>query len=395
MNPSLIESKLAKLRSAEIEWSPPEEYDLGDATDRRILDGRLDNNDVLAVVDNFGLFADDLFVSTHPDKVGDVDTREEFMADVIGEGNIYGRWFFFPWSKKLVHFPPKEDLRLLHTARNRHLITAEEQRKLYAATLAIFGLSVGSNVVESLVISGIGGKFVLADPDTIEPTNLNRIDASFDEVGTSKIDHIAKKISATDPYIEQVHIRDRVTSEDLPDIVNATEPDILFDEVDDLSLKAALRLQAQRNKLPVIMATDTGDKPMVDVERHDIKATKPFNGKLSQESVLVLAEKSGDYVDIAKEALAKLIGIRNVTPRLLESYMEQGKSLAGMAQLGTTAKTGGDLAAIAARELLLGRRMASGRYIHDPKKILGLRSPTPLTVGAKTILEFRKALKHK
>src|SRR3990167_10414315 len=40
-----------------------------------------------------------------------------------------GRWVFFPWSNQLLHILDSEDFQELRTARNRNLITKEEQRK--------------------------------------------------------------------------------------------------------------------------------------------------------------------------------------------------------------------------------------------------------------------------
>lgn len=283
-----IESKIANATSANNGWSKPEEYDLGTPLDRKILDKKLDNNEVVSVSDGLSIIAADMFEVNHPDLSYDEKAKEEYVREIEGKGAAYGKWFYFPWSKELVHYPLRDDHLQLRTARNRNLITQEEQQILYASTLAIFGLSVGSNVVDRLVISGIGSKLILADPDTIDATNLNRISASISDLGSYKVDFVAKRVSQVDPYIEQVHFRESVTSEGLASISTEHRPDILFDEVDDLSAKAESRLQASKSAIPVIMATDLGDKSIVDVERHDQKETKPFNGRLDDRYVNAL-----------------------------------------------------------------------------------------------------------
>jgi hypothetical protein len=120
-------------------------------------------------------------------------------------------------------------------------------------------------------------------------------------------------------------------------------------------------------------------------------ATKPFNGRLGDRCVNELL--NSEDPDIVKKALTKLIGLKNVTPRLLESFMDQGITLSGVPQLGMTAAVAGALATYATREILLGRKIDSGRYIFSPKKTLGLQSPTPARLGAQTILKFVKSAK--
>jgi len=370
-------------------WTKPEEYDLSNDADRRILEKKFDGNEVASVIDRVDLVANELFSIDNPSVEEDDPVRFEYVDELLGQGSSYGRWFFYSWSGELVHFPGKEDHRRLRTARNRNLVMEEEQRLLYASTLAVFGMSVGSNVVDQLVLSGIGGKLILADPDTIEPTNLNRINGTFRDVGSSKVDKVARKISEVDPYIEQVHIKERVNGDVLSEIIELHQPDLLIDEVDDLRAKVAIRIEGSACGVPVLMATDLGDKSIVDVERYDLDKAKLFNGRL-KEKVIATIISDGENPEVARKVLPKLIGIQNVTPRLLESFMEQGKTLAGVPQLGMTAAVGGALAALATREILLDRRLESGRYIFSPKEVLRLRSPTPLLSGIKTFMTFAK-----
>lgn len=386
-----LESKLANVDTRSNTWHQPEEFDLRDPSDRRILERKFDSNQVSNVHDALENIAEDLSKVEEPGQDDGEVRLSQHYQDIVGKGPEYGRWFYFPWSQELVHFPPIDDHRRLRTARNRNLITAEEQQALYASSLAIFGMSVGSNVVEKLVLSGIGGKLILADPDAIEPTNLNRINGSFTDVGSKKVDYVARKISEVDPYIEQVHIKERVDSGTLAEITSTHRPDVLIDEVDDLAAKVAIRQAGSASAKPVLMATDLGDKSIIDIERHDLKQTKPFNGRLKDSQVQAILE--GSDPEAIKKALPKIIGIKNVTPRLLDSFMEQGKTLAGIPQLGMTASMGGSLAALATREIILGRKLDSGRYIFSPKEMLDLDSPTPLLVGVRTLYRFAKNAK--
>src|SRR3989344_3614154 len=115
----------------------------------------------LKLDDTIDLAIDELFDIEYPAKK-DTKTQpevEKFKKILTkGNSNDWGAWVYYPWLNRVIHFPPIAELRVLRTSRNRNLITAEEQSKLYDSTIAVIGMSVGSNVVEALVSQGIGGK---------------------------------------------------------------------------------------------------------------------------------------------------------------------------------------------------------------------------------------------
>jgi len=382
----MLESKLNSLPTVQSEWRKPEEYRLSDPVDRKILESRYDNNRIATKHDRIGLTVQELSCLRQPEITDEHRSVAEFANDLLEQGSRYGSWFLFPWSGQLVHFPTQDDLFRLRTARNRNLITEDEQKRLYASTIAVFGLSVGSNVVKAMVLSGIGNKFILADPDIIEPTNLNRIDASFSEIGDRKIDHVAKKISEIDPYIEQVHFEDGVDRSALRQISDEHKPDVLIDEVDNVPIKVANREEGYLSKTPVIMGTDLGDKPIIDVERYDKEPVKAFNGRLKDKDLRALIDDPDPQV--IKKSLSKIIGLTNVTPRLVDSVIEQGKSLSGFPQLEATALMVGALVTLVTREILLDRKLESGRYVFSPKNMFGLDSPTSLPEAIRILTRF-------
>ena len=364
-------------------WSPPVSFNLSDPEDAHRLESSLTAGEVRTVVDPIEHLAKGLFELRHPDRRDDAHMRSAFVASTLDQGPAFGRWWLFEWSGQLVRFPDRDDLHALRTFRNRDLITAEEQRRLYSSTIAVFGLSVGSSVVERLVASGIGGTFVLADMDIIEPSNLNRINATFGDVGEHKVDFVAKRISTIDPYITQVHLRSGINSQLLESVILEHSPDLLIDEIDDLAMEAHVRQAGRRHRIPVLMASDVGDRSVIDVERHDLGA-RPFHGTLGKHLNELL---EGHLTDAQKrQLLMKMVGVRNVSPRLIDSALRIDTDLAGLPQLGGTAEIGGALLAIAAREILLGRRLKSGQYVCSPKRILRLQ---PATTPRETLSIFR------
>lgn len=297
-----------------------------------------------------------------------------------------GVFFHFPWSGDVVEYPTMEVFRRLRTDRNRDLITVEEQQNLFQSTIAVFGLSVGSSIVERLATGGIGGRFILADMDLIEPTNLNRISATFGQVGESKVDWLAKRISEIDPYIHQHHLPQGVSAQILlEELPTLPTPSVLVDEVDDLSVKFAIREYGRTNHIAVIMATDIGDTVILDVERHDQpNGAKIFGGRLKPKDLELLA--AGQVPpDQLKHFMLRVLGVRHLSTRLINSGLDIGTRLSGMPQLGTTASMAGSVATVAIRELLLNHRMPSGRYAVSLRKSLNLQRSAPFRDGFRAV----------
>ena len=187
-----------------------------------------------------------------------------------------------------------------------------------------------------------------------------------------------------------MHFRSGITPDSLPRLAEL-ELDILVDAVDNLPAKVMLRRFAKEQGIPLIMATDSGDKSLIDVERYDLGDTELFNSQLSSRDIDQL--EAGNLTPAEKMKLTiKLVGLRNITPRLLEASMEIGETIGGIPQLGTTATTGGALAAVAGREILLGRKLPSGRYTGSPKQILELQSDTSLS---ESVAIFRRFIKQR
>jgi hypothetical protein len=362
-------------------WRAPDSYDLTIKSDETALSELLKSGQVYSIHDTFD--ANELFELHYPLEYDNESSRRAFIDDIETRREKIGTWFHYPWSESLVHFPSQSDYQSLRTLRNRNMITNEEQARLLSATPLVAGMSVGSNVVEQLVYSGIGGSFILADFDTLSMSNLNRIHTGMQQVGDSKIDIIAKKISELDPYVSQVHMREGVTRESLEALTEI--PDIIFDEVDDFSAKAILRQFAQKNKIPLIMATDVGETSIIDIERHDIEEVKLFNGRLKQETIDMLL--SDDLSDEDKKKITtKLIGLGNASIRLIASVNDA--TVLGTPQLGTTASIGGGLASIVAREILLGSDVKTGRKVFKARGSLDLPSQSTFQESIKTIRQF-------
>ncbi|HQF57467.1 MAG TPA: ThiF family adenylyltransferase [Candidatus Magasanikbacteria bacterium] len=285
-----------------------------------------------------------------------------FLNDYLNGEKIEekGNWFYFPWSKNLVHYLPEMEHQELRTARNRNIITKEEQEKLYNSTLGFLGLSVGSHVVLTLIMMGIGKRIKLADPDTISASNLNRIRADITSFGVNKCEFIARQIYQINPYLEIEIYANGVNEENIEAFINQPQKiQVLIEEVDNLEVKISSRLAAKKNSVPVVMATDNGDNVIVDIERYDEeKDLELFNGAIGK----VTIEEFKNFSPQELPRLAtKIAGPRLITARMQDSLLEVGKSIYSWPQMGNAATLAGVSLSYVVKRILLGESLVSGK----------------------------------
>lgn len=271
--------------------------------------------------------------------------------------NVDSVWVYYPWRSLALRVPTEEAYLKLRTARNRDLITEDEQRKYRASHLGIAGLSVGSSALIAIALTG-GPKHVkLADPDTIEMSNLNRMQASLPDVGAKKTEVLAQTIWERDPFAQLELWRDGLSRVKLDAFVENL--DIFVDEMDDIGLKFAAREACRNKAIPVVMATDNGDGAILDVERFDEEPSRPlFHGRVEMPAEPLEKLDRARFVELAN----RIIDTSYFTERQLASVGRVGKDLAGVPQLGSAAMLSGAIAASAVRAISTGAPLPSGRY---------------------------------
>src|SRR3990167_8589557 len=126
-----------------------------------------------------------------------------------------GRWVYFPWLSALSHILEDKEFQMVRTARNRNLITANEQKKFYNSVIGIAGLSVGNSVALAIVLSGGGRHMRLAGPDSLALSNTNRIRAGVESLGVSKVVMTARQIYEANPYAEVEIFPDGLTRKNI------------------------------------------------------------------------------------------------------------------------------------------------------------------------------------
>lgn len=336
---------------------------------------------IVSIVDTYKEQLEDLFLIRNPKYKFNKNYQadfENFLAEhLAGESmDEKGDWFYFPWNKTLVHYLEDGWHQEVRTARNKNLITAEEQEKFYDFKVGVAGLSVGSHGAVTTALMGGCKLMKLADPDVISPSNLNRMRFDFSQVGVNKADLIARYIYQLNPYAEIFIYKEGINKKNLEGFLDGL--DILVEELDDVEIKIKIREEARKRRIPVIMATDNGDNVIVDIERFDLHPDTPvFHGNLEGFDLAEIKKSpQGMY-----EAMARIIDISLVPPRVLRSVLEVGKTLYSWPQLASAATLSGAVIAYVVKRIALNESIAEGKlevnldYVFDPnyKKNEGLR----------------------
>ena len=326
-------------------------------------DELLKNDSSIFVVDQYQKNLEELFLLRNPkyrfDKNYKVEFEKFFYEQTRNNPDQAGQWFYFPWSKQLVHFLPADMHQELRTGRNRNLITTEEQQKYYESKISVLGMSVGSHVAAAIAMTGGSKNMKLADPDTYSGDNLNRVRTGFGDVGSNKAIIVSRKLHEIDPYANYSIYPDGLNENNLEEILSGS--DVIVEEMDNLYWKLKIRELAKARGVPVIMGTDNGDGIIVDIERFDLDKNYPILhgsiGDLTAEKCKTVNPKELPRV------YAKVAGAELAVVKMLESVAEVGKTLYSWPQLGTAANLCGTVVAYLSRRIVLNsHNIKSGRY---------------------------------
>ncbi|MBL7955366.1 MAG: hypothetical protein JNJ91_10030, partial [Flavobacteriales bacterium] len=165
-----------------------------DPNDRAGLEALLKKKPQLVVHDVLENQLAELVRCMHPDRRFTSDALKAAVNDHLkGQAlHDYGVWVYYPWSSTLVHLLDEIEFVRVRTDRNRNKITAEEQALLATKKVGVIGLSVGQSVSLTLALERTFGEIRLADYDTLELNNLNRIRSGVHEMSNLKVVNAAR-----------------------------------------------------------------------------------------------------------------------------------------------------------------------------------------------------------
>ncbi|MEO5831777.1 MAG: Rv1355c family protein [Nakamurella sp.] len=268
-------------------------------------------------------------------------------------------WAWYPWRRTLASVPPAHAFRQLRLDRNRNKITQAEQDGYGQLRIGVVGLSVGHAIAHTLAQEGLCGSLRLADLDTIELSNLNRIPATVCDLGVNKAIVVARRVAELDPYLETEVFTDGLTEECISEFFCGL--DIVVEECDSLDMKVRIREEARARGIPVLM--ETSDRGLFDVERFDLEPQRPlFHGLLGDVTPATLRGLSTQ--DKAPHVM-RILQTGLLSARMAASMVEIDHTVSTWPQLAGDVQLGGATVAAAVRRLGRGEDLPSGRIRVD------------------------------
>ncbi|MFN8863826.1 MAG: ThiF family adenylyltransferase [Flavobacteriales bacterium] len=271
-----------------------------------------------------------------------------------------------PWKREIYKILQEDQFVFLRTVRNRYELDYEEQKRLSVCRVGIIGLSVGHSVAVPLALERICGELRMADFDSLELSNLNRLPFGLSQIGERKAINSARAIADLDPFLKVKIFEDGITEQNIEEFLfEGGKLDLVIDECDSGEVKLLTRVVCRKHGIPVLM--ELSNRGVLDVERFDLEPNRPLlHGMLED------YEYSSGFSDEEKRnLLMKVIDFEKVSPRGKLSLSEVGKSIRSWPQLGTDVLSGGAIVAMMAKNVLLGREVNSGRvYVDIQSRIL-------------------------
>jgi hypothetical protein len=298
---------------------------------------------------------------------------QEFIDERSGpQPELSGNYVYYPWSGLLLHMVGEEELIALRTNRTLNLVTRDEQKKLRQFTAGVAGLSFGNGIALSLVYGGASDTIKIADRDIFETTNLNRVKVGLPSVNEDKVGVTAHEIYEINPYAAVHAFNDGITEDNINDFIGGDRPlNIVFDVVDDLSMKVRLRLAAKKAGIPVIMLTSLEDSVLVDVERFDLEPdAEIFHGLLGSVTDELLSKDLSEP-EKARYAM-RIVGPDVVSYRNLLSLSDIGTKLVSRPHLYGTVSIVCGLASYLLKRIALDEDMPSLRKHVKFNELLGV-----------------------
>lgn len=289
----------------------------------------------------------------------------------------YGVWVYYPWSQRLVHLLDEHEFAQVRTDRNRNKITSGEQAVLATKRLGVIGLSVGQSASMVLAQERAFGELRLADFDTLDLSNLNRIRSGVERLGLNKSINTAREIAEIDPFLRVTCFPEGITEGNIDRfLTEGGRLDLLIEECDSVAVKIIARRKARELRIPVVM--DTSDRGLIDVERFDLEPGRPILHGLVDHLDLDLAAKARTNEEKLPFVIP-IIGLDTMSTRMKASMLEIETTVTTWPQLASAVVMGGAIVGHVARRILLDQPMPSGRWWIDPDDLFGVQEvePTP------------------
>ena len=327
------------------------------------------NEPSVNIIDTIHSQLRELIKSRNPQKILSEQEFDSLFFSHLSNVQIenYGVWVYYPWNKNLIHLLDEIEFIELRTNRNKHKITPEELAVLSSKKVGIIGLSVGHSIALTIATERICSEIRLADFDTLDLSNLNRIRTGLHNLGLPKVIIAAREIAEIDPFINVKIFDEGITEKNIQEFFEEDgKLDIAIEVCDSLEVKIATRNYAKKVTVPIVM--DTNDRGMLDIERFDLEPERPIFHGLIDEDILNNLSKIEPKEKL--QILMKLVSFENCSTRLKYSMTEIGKTITTWPQLASAVMLGGAITTDITRRILLKQHQNSGRFYIDLEQII-------------------------
>jgi hypothetical protein len=340
----------------------------GDAAALRVLlvDPQIDVHDTLLT--QLG----ELVKVVNPRRAFDSVELAAAARDHLGDTppGSYGVWVYYPWARRVVHLLDEAEFVAVRTSRNHYKITPAEQVTLAAKHIGVVGLSVGQTIALALAMERTCGEIRLADFDTLELSNLNRVRTGVGSLGLPKAVATAREIAELDPFLPVTCFLDGITQATVDPFLAGL--DLLVEVCDSLDIKLLARQHAKAAGIPVVM--QTSDRGMLDVERFDREPERPLlHGLIEHLDAASLQHLSNEQ---KVPFILAMLGIDTTSDRLKASMLEVEQTIPTWPQLAGAVMLGGAAVSDVARRIFLDEFGESGRFFVDLEGIIANRNAT-------------------
>ena len=200
----------------------PRFFRLHSPDDRDALEALLNDRPHVVISDTLRRQLAELVKTRHPGHRLSPSEIDTLTTEALGGRPAleYGAWAYYSWSNRLVHVLDESEFVELRTNRNTYKIAPAERATLARKRIGVVGLSVGQSVAVVLSLERSFGELRLADFDTLDLSNLNRLRAGVHNIGVPKVLVTAREIAEIDPYLHIVCFFDGVTEANLDDFLS-------------------------------------------------------------------------------------------------------------------------------------------------------------------------------
>ncbi len=284
--------------------------------------------------DRYFKYLADYLILTHPQWELDTEHDLNQLKKLIGEksSEFVGVWVYLPWKEELIHILTKDQFLQLLYSRNNPCIEPEVQQKIAQLKVGVAGLSVGSNIAQSLVRMGIT-HLSITDFDDVDLSNLSRMSVGdITTIGERKTTVLARSLYEINPFLDLTIVSEGVDPSNLAEFM--ARIDVYIDHLDSLSTKIEARRLSRILRKIVLMATDIDKRPKIEIELPD--NPQFFNGAIDQETIIDLTKPPKNFKDWVKKA-HQIMGIDNLSAAVLDNFIQViDKKQSYASQLGLT-----------------------------------------------------------